>query len=97
LQKYVAISTLLGVVLLLQGMLELALAKQLPSGQTRRWFLAMGVVALVLGGLLMSSLRVTLAWLLGIIAALSLILPGGWLIFIASTMQSEDEHKPRSR
>jgi uncharacterized membrane protein HdeD (DUF308 family) len=97
LQKYVAISTLLGVVLLLQGMLELALAKQLPSGQTRRWFLAMGVVALVLGGLLMSSLRVTLAWLLGIIAALSLILPGGWLIFIASTMQSEEEHKPRSR
>ena len=97
LQRYVALSTLLGVILLLQGMLELALAKQLPPGPTRRWFWAMGLGALGLGGLLMSSLKITLAWLLGLIVALSLILPGGWLIFLASTMQSQDDHQPRSR
>ena len=97
LQKYLALSTLLGVILLLQGLLEFAVAKQLPPGNTRRWFLGMGIGALVLGGLFMSSLRITLAWLLGLVAALSLILPGGWLIFLASTVQSEDEHKSRSR
>ncbi|NEQ43128.1 MAG: hypothetical protein F6K00_06050 [Leptolyngbya sp. SIOISBB] len=90
LQRYIELSTLVGVVMLLQGGLELLLARQLQPGKTRQWFWAMGLGALLLGGFFVSSLRITLAWLLGLIAALSLILPGGWLIFLASSMQAED-------
>ncbi|MEM9817649.1 MAG: DUF308 domain-containing protein [Cyanobacteria bacterium P01_D01_bin.6] len=97
LQRYVELSTLVGIVMLLQGGLELLLARQLSSGKTQRWFWAMGLGALVLGGFFVSSLRITLAWLLGLIAALSLILPGGWLIFIASSMQSGNAQNERSR
>lgn len=97
LQQYLALSTLLGMILLLQGVLEFAVARQLPPGNTRRWFVAMGVGAMFLGGLLVSSFKITLAWILGLVAALSLILPGGWLIFIASTMQTADAQKSRSR
>lgn len=90
LQRYIELSTLVGVVMLLQGIVELWLARQLPPGKTRRWFGIMGLGALLLGGLFISSLGITLAWLLGLMAALSLILPGGWLIFLASSMQSEE-------
>lgn len=89
LQRYFSLSTLLGGILLLQGILELNLARQLRPNPAGRWFLATGLGALLLGGLFVSSLEVGIALILGLIAALSLILPGGWLIFIALNMQSK--------
>lgn len=97
LQAYFSLTKVVGGILILQGLLELGLVKNLPRSSTRQWFLGTSLGALLLGGLFVSNLVLGTAWLLGLVAALTLIGPGGWLIFIAYNMQADTAAKQRSR
>jgi len=90
LQRYFTLSNVVGGILILQGCLELALVRIMPSSPAQRWFLATSLGALFLGGLFVTNLVLGTAWILGLIAALSLIGPGGWLLFLAYPMPNYD-------
>lgn len=87
LHRYISLSSLLGIILLLQGCLELFLAFRLPRGKARRWFLVTGIGALILGILFLNYLGLGAVWLLGLLAACGFIAPGVWFIFLAYSMQ----------
>ena len=97
LQPYFSLARVVGGILILQGLLELALVKNMPHGSTRQWFLGASLGALFLGSLFVSNLALGTAWLLGLVAALTLIGPGGWLIFIAYNMQTAEATQRRSQ
>lgn len=97
LERYFSLSTLLGGVLLLQGIVELILVTKLQRPQMRRLFLAAGTGALILGGLLLLNMKLSIVWLMGLVVALSLILPGGWLIFVALNLAPNSLSESRSR
>lgn len=97
LQAYFPLSRVVGGILIVQGLLELALVRSLPRSPVRHWFLITSLGALFLGGLFVSQLVLGTAWLLGLIAALALIGPGGWLIFIAYNMQADKAAQQRSQ
>jgi uncharacterized membrane protein HdeD (DUF308 family) len=86
-RPYLSIASLLGAVLILEGLLELVLATQLPPGLPRQWLYISSGIAFVLGVLFAAELGVGTIWLLGLMAGLSLIIPGIWFVFISREMQ----------
>ena len=94
-ERYFSLATVIGTILLVQGSLELALSASLSPGTTRNVFRATGLGGLALGALLIVRLGIGAVWLLGVIGALSLVVPGGWLIFVARTLQRSDERSPQ--
>lgn len=97
LQRFFPLTTLLGIILVLQGCLELLLAFRLPKGTARRWFLATGLGALILGILFLNYLGFGATWLLGLIAASGLLASGGWFIFLAYSLKNQNSTPHRFR
>jgi len=86
LQAYASVSVILGIVLILEGVLDLALGLKLSPGPSRNWFLVSSGIALVLGILFASGLATGAAWLLGVLAGLSLATPGVWFMLLAQSI-----------
>jgi uncharacterized membrane protein HdeD (DUF308 family) len=95
-QRYASVSVVLGVVLVLEGLLDLALGLKLPQSQSRQWFLVGSTIALLMGLLLASGLVAGVAWLLGILGGLTLAAPGVWFILLARSMGRTDADQRRA-
>jgi uncharacterized membrane protein HdeD (DUF308 family) len=84
--QYLSVSSVLGMVLILEGLLELALALKLQPSSSRRWLYISSGVAFCLGLLFTVQLGVGTVWLLGLLAGLTLITPGAWFLILARAM-----------
>ncbi|MGX5732925.1 HdeD family acid-resistance protein [Bosea thiooxidans] len=82
-----AITLLIALVLLLQGLLQVALAARLRKQEGRYWFGIAGVVALVAAATLALKLPFTSTFTPGAVAGVSLLVAGGAYIAVALTMR----------
>ena len=74
--KYFSVSVMLGIVLLVEGLLDLILLSKLRSSPTRRWLLLSSVAAFVFGLLFFSfAWKLGTAWLVGLVASLGFYHP----------------------
>jgi len=89
-QQYFSVSVMLGIVLLVEGLLDLILLSKLRSSPTRRWLLLSSVAAFVFGLLFLVRLELGTAWLVGLVASLGFITPGIWFIVLAAEMKKSD-------
>jgi uncharacterized membrane protein HdeD (DUF308 family) len=94
-QRYLSVSFILGAILILEGLLELTLALRLQPGTSRRWLFVSSAAAFVVGLLFIIDLGVSTAWLLGLLAGLSLVTPGVWFIILAQTLQESKTARRR--
>jgi uncharacterized membrane protein HdeD (DUF308 family) len=86
-QQYFSVSAMLGMVLLIEGLLDLILASKLQSGTTRRWLLISSGAACISGIMFLVRLEVGTAWLIGLVAGLCCITPGVWFMLLAAEMK----------
>lgn len=96
-QQYFSVSVVLGIVLLIEGALDLRLAFKLASQKTRRWLFFGSGAALTLGALFLVRLELGTAWLIGLIAGLGLVTPGAWFLLLAQELQNSNGPEGRRR
>jgi uncharacterized membrane protein HdeD (DUF308 family) len=89
-QQYFSVSVMLGIVLLIEGLLDLMLWSKLRSSPTRRWLLISSVAAFVFGLLFLVRLELGTAWLIGLVAGLGFITPGTWFVVLAEEIKKTD-------
>ena len=81
-QPDISLSKLLGVIILIAGLLEVAMGSQLKAGSSRNGVLISGLISSSLGVLLITNLKLVTAWLLGLLVGASLIGTGLWFIIL---------------
>ena len=81
-QPDISLSALLGVIILIAGLLEVAMGSQLKAGSYRNWVLISGLISGSLGVLFITNLKLVTAWLLGLLVGASLIGTGLWFIIL---------------
>ncbi len=82
-QPDISLSALLGVIILIAGLLEVAMGSQLKAGSSRNWVLISGLLSGSLGVLFITNLKLVTAWLLGLLVGASLIATGLWFIILS--------------
>ena len=82
-QPDISLSALLGVIILIAGLLEVAMGSQLKAGSSRNWVLISGLLSGSLGFLFITNLKLVTAWLLGLLVGASLIATGLWFIILS--------------
>ncbi len=82
-QPGISLSALLGVIILIAGLLEVAMGSQLKAGSYRNWVLISGLLSGSLGVLFITNLKLVTAWLLGLLVGASLIATGLWFIILS--------------
>jgi uncharacterized membrane protein HdeD (DUF308 family) len=73
----------LGIMVFIQGILEILLSLQLRPAEGRFWVLSSGVIAIVIGILLSANRPLGAVWLIGLLLGSSLIITGTWFILLA--------------
>lgn len=90
-QQYFSLSTILGLTILLKGLLEVMLTYRLPSGTSRSWIFASGVISSGLGALLIANRKLSAAWLLSLLMGAILIGNGIWVIILSLELKRPEE------
>jgi uncharacterized membrane protein HdeD (DUF308 family) len=77
-----ALTFVLGVVLVIQGAMESAVALRSRSDPGSRWMLFSGILAIIIGILILYRWPINATWLLGILTGVSFLLTGLWMIML---------------
>lgn len=77
-----ALTFVLGTVLLIQGVIESSAALRSRSEPGWGWMLLSGMLAIIIGILVLYGWPVNAAWLLGVLTGISFLLTGLWMIML---------------
>ncbi|MCL6436525.1 MAG: DUF308 domain-containing protein [Leptolyngbyaceae cyanobacterium HOT.MB2.61] len=77
-----------GWVILVQGIFEVITAFQLRPEQGWGWMLFSGVIAIILGILILYRWPLNAPWLLGLFAGISFLFSGVWMIMLPRSISS---------
>ena len=92
-----SLSALLGLILLIKGLLEVAMVSRLQLGSSRNWVLISGLISIGLGVLLITNLKLGAAWLLGLLVGVSFITSGIWFIMLTLELQRSTSRQSRRK
>ena len=90
LQGVLTLTVVLSVLFLLEGVFKLLLALQLRAARGWTWLLVSGLLALVLGVLLLADLPGTAVWALGLMLGINLLIGGMALVSLAQAAQRDN-------
>lgn len=90
-----ALTLFLAGLLLAEGILRIALARQVRQQQGWGWFLAGGIASVVLGALLMVGWPGTALWALGLMLGVNLVFNGATSAMVALACRKKQKETPR--
>lgn len=87
LSAVIALTLLLGIYLLVQGVVKIAMAMSIKAGHSGNWLLFDGAITLLLGILIMMAWPIDAAWVMGLLFGISLFFSGISFLMLSSVVR----------
>ncbi|RCJ22802.1 hypothetical protein A6770_29615 [Nostoc minutum NIES-26] len=84
-----------GIVILIEGVLEVITAFQTRRDPNWGWVLFSGIMAIILGILILYQWPVSAVWVLGVFAGINFLLTGVWMIALPLATRRLSDHRAR--
>lgn len=91
-RQYLSLSVILGAVLLVEGLLEVSIFRQLKPDPARNTVLLSGVISLGLGCFFLLNWGLAAIWLLGLLVGVSIIASGLWFLVISFQAKNTEKY-----
>ncbi|WP_193197703.1 HdeD family acid-resistance protein [Nostoc sp. MG11] len=85
----------LGILFFVEGVFEVIAAFQVRPDPNWGWVLFSGIMAIILGILIMSEWPFSAAWVLGVFAGINFLLTGIWMIMLSLSIRSLSNQRTR--
>jgi uncharacterized membrane protein HdeD (DUF308 family) len=86
----------LGIVVFIEGAIEVVLAFQMRPDANWAWVLASGILSVILGVLIWSQWPSNAPWILGVLVGVSLLTTGLWTLIISLAARSRASQLERN-
>ena len=96
LQGILSITLVLGIVVFIEGAIEVVLAFQMRPDANWAWVLVSGILSVILGVLIWSQWPSNAPWILGVLVGVSLLTTGLWTLMISLAARSRASQLERN-
>ncbi len=90
-----SLSLALGIVIFFEGVFEVIEAFQVRPDPNWGWVLFSGIMAIILGILIVAQWPFSAAWVLGIFIGINFLLTGIWMIMLPAAIRNFSNHRAR--